>query len=463
MAFSELTANSQTWAEVLKSQLPPEKSIKSFLSQGEVTSEDSLKSHSSTEAIEFYAKALILERSSQQQQPAENLLPTSPSDLTQMRFAGTDTRKLLYSFALLISRDRSYHQNGIKQHAGNSVAACALHEVPQPVNGPVAKKYTLYAAKNGGFSRKDKKHTENIMKWLNGDDEDLWTTVKDHLQGRIQSYLNSVQKKDTYSSIYQEEQSPVVQDLCNTHCQISTTPRTTEEQGGALSLAYGFVIQNRQAIEAIIDNRNNAYGDLERIWEEVERASRIPLAINCLESFRRDVIRTHSQFKFVPVSMHHKDFSEGVTYKGMVETIRSYALNLSDTEREVLDLNDECLEKLEVGKSRNGSPLELTTIHCEIQLLEYFLVLKRGKHLRNTYDYIGCSKEPCWLCDIVIRMATPFKMAESHGGICWNWALSKSLASLPCMEGALTEADNRMMEIIRQARLVLGSATQFPR
>lgn len=132
---------------------------------------------------------------------------------------------------------------------------------------------------------------------------------------------------------------------------------------------------------------------------------------------------------------------------------RSYVEHFSDAELKTLKLGDEGLEKLVLGKNPARPPApEPTTVHCEIQLLEYFLVKEGGKNLTNTYDYIGCSKEPCWLCDIVIRTATAFKTAPSHGGIYWNWTLSKTLASLPDVKCALTAADDRMMEIIQQAR-----------
>ena len=60
-----------------------------------------------------------------------------------------------------------------------------------------------------------------------------------------------------------------------------------------------------------------------------------------------------------------------------------------------------------------------TWIHCEMQILQYVLTsCKRA----SFYNYIGCSKGPCWLCHhTLINMTSDFKMRKPHLKVCAAW------------------------------------------
>ncbi|KAI1649588.1 uncharacterized protein F4817DRAFT_313729 [Daldinia loculata] len=56
--------------------------------------------------------------------------------------------------------------------------------------------------------------------------------------------------------------------------------------------------------------------------------------------------------------------------------------------------------------------------HCEMQMLEYLLTHNDA----NFFNYIGCSKGPCWLCYYILSsMTSQFKMGQSHFKLYPSW------------------------------------------
>ncbi|KAI1479455.1 hypothetical protein F4774DRAFT_409887 [Daldinia eschscholtzii] len=56
--------------------------------------------------------------------------------------------------------------------------------------------------------------------------------------------------------------------------------------------------------------------------------------------------------------------------------------------------------------------------HCEMQMLEFVLAKEESRF----YNYIGCSKGPCWLCyHVLVNMTSQFEMRPSHFKLYPRW------------------------------------------
>lgn len=385
-------------------------------------------------------------------------------DFPELLKADKGIEELLYSFALIFSRDRPNHHDKKREYASGQVTACALRETPRAGGAADAKIYYLIVAKNDQFDMKDRKHMSEVGDWISGPneiDDSIYQSLIGYLGNRVQSYLDSVSKElqhPTRSSKWSTEQFETVRSLYNVHNTFAL-PRaswTLEDRCASLRTAAEFVTHNQDRIERSFSSLRDHQDVVNRIWDKVERLSRVGLAIECLERFRKHVMATRSIVKIIQVKKdQNKRFSEDITFAKVKATVIEYNRRIKRAEQEVLQLNDEnILDHGNDGSYEDSTHTSLRYVHCEIQLLEHLLIKDQGKGLNSVYDYIGCSKEPCWLCDVVIRTATRFRMTTSHGGIYWNWTLSEALYKLAGTKKALKEADEHMLDTIRQARLV---------
>ncbi|OTB12926.1 hypothetical protein K445DRAFT_25054 [Daldinia sp. EC12] len=56
--------------------------------------------------------------------------------------------------------------------------------------------------------------------------------------------------------------------------------------------------------------------------------------------------------------------------------------------------------------------------HCEMQMLEFVLAKEESRF----YNYVGCSKGPCWLCyHVLVNMTSQFEMRPSHFKLYPRW------------------------------------------
>ncbi|KAI1397306.1 hypothetical protein F4819DRAFT_490648 [Hypoxylon fuscum] len=92
-----------------------------------------------------------------------------------------------------------------------------------------------------------------------------------------------------------------------------------------------------------------------------------------------------------------------------------------------------------------------TTIHCEMQLLDYILKesAKDPAILREMYDFIGCSKRPCYLCAGAINLGTVFKVADSHWKLYWPWGIPKALLKNRDIAHAFSSLRHKMDVILK--------------
>lgn len=429
--------------------------------------EDSLSSVDGLDNLKFYAKALMLHWKAQQRQASTYTNGPAPKP---MLTAGRKVEKLLYAFSLLISRTRSNHNHKKHKSAGGEITACALRKQPLADRKAEANSYVLFAAKNHGFSGEDRNYLKSIVKWVNSptDDEgEIYTLVMDHLPQRIQSYRDGILKKENIMrpSPLEPNQEAMLEWLINLHDDLAER-RESEDLRQTLIDVASFVAQNRELARSIglcrSEHREDAdktWEKVDKIWDEVERLSRVGMAVEMVKTFRHEVLRTDSTFSIFPVTPSKGErFHDGVTFDNAIQAIKMYIDKTSATEKKAFSLNPDFPRRLR--KSRKFS-LFLGDVHCEVQLLEHFLI-KDENGLTNVYDYIACSKEPCWLCDLAVRTATKFRMTESHGGVYWDWPLPRSLINNNAsFRKAIEGIDKEMIGIIRKARFAFRYLPSF--
>ncbi|KAI0969447.1 hypothetical protein F4678DRAFT_159762 [Xylaria arbuscula] len=92
-------------------------------------------------------------------------------------------------------------------------------------------------------------------------------------------------------------------------------------------------------------------------------------------------------------------------------------------------------------EGRNTAP-----VHCDIQLLTYFLRPGAPKCVH----YFGCSKKSCWLCWHMMVQNSQFSMKDSHRKIYPRWALPSelTLSHTNFVEG-LKIAYNEMLSLLQ--------------
>ncbi|KAK6209201.1 hypothetical protein LQW54_006521 [Pestalotiopsis sp. IQ-011] len=418
--------------------------------------EVSLTSKNGLDNLRFYAKALMIHWKAQQQPRRKSTYTNGPAP-KPMLTADRKVEQLLYAFSLLISRTRSNHNRKKHKSAGGEIAACALREQPLASKNAGARSYVLFAAKNHGFSQEDRDYLESIVDWVNSptaDEREIYALVMDHLPQRIQSYRDGILKKENVirPSPLEPNQEAMLERLINLHNELAER-RDSEDLHTTLKQVAFFVAQNRELARSIGLCRSEEFKDVDKIWDEVERLSRVGMAVKMVKTFRHEVIRTDSTFSIYPVTTSKRErFHDGVTFDNAIQEIKTYVDKTSAAEKNASSLNRDFSRRLR--DSRKFSHF-LGDIHCEVQLLEHFLVKDRDG-LTNVYDYIACSKEPCWLCDFAVRAATRFRMSESHGGVYWDWPLPKSLINNNAkFRKAVERIDKKMLGIIRDASVAL--------
>ncbi|KAI0813010.1 hypothetical protein GGR55DRAFT_593372 [Xylaria sp. FL0064] len=101
---------------------------------------------------------------------------------------------------------------------------------------------------------------------------------------------------------------------------------------------------------------------------------------------------------------------------------------------------------------------ETAPVHCEIQLLTYFLRPNAPKCV----DYFGCSKKSCWLCWHMMVQNFQFSMKDTHRKIYPRWALPSefTLSHTQAAEG-LKIAYNEMLSLL-QHKVIKGISLKSP-
>ncbi|KAI1770820.1 hypothetical protein F4818DRAFT_431133 [Hypoxylon cercidicola] len=107
-------------------------------------------------------------------------------------------------------------------------------------------------------------------------------------------------------------------------------------------------------------------------------------------AFRKLYISDNNVFKVVRIPI---GAASSLAYKPGMSNIKEYILNLA--KHPDYDHIKPVLEGIVKGIEINRPP---TKVHCEMQLLNHILDAKNEIVLQEMYNFIGCSKKPCYLC-----------------------------------------------------------------
>lgn len=432
--------------------------------------------HTEFDALGFYSRAHVIWSEYMQQQ--EDVLYRISCDnakvgvgkeknTSEAKVTNTASREhedLLNSFALLLSRKRNYTKRSrVKGSSASQVTATALQKT-EPATGNGGHTYTLYIAKNGGLGNEDTALLESMENWMNwkGGDEDLnvknkdWTLVIRHVHDRVQSYLTfKSHNKFIKCRIQLKEKHPFPSQDTNGlpfSADLSCLLNRIESGGsyfhhGILIECYNFV-QNHSHTLNSLDWRKMKYPEqadyLQFVIIGIQKLAKIPRAFKNILKFRKlSIAQGINTFQIVHVQLCKGSIESHPGMFNVQSNIKEIAEN-----KQYKHINKKLEEIAEAITSPDPLPMGA---HCEIQLLDYMLQQSATNSflLPEMYDFIGCSKRPCYLCAGTINLGTPFRVADSHWKLYSAWGLPRALLGNEEIVNALSSLWVKMDLILR--------------
>lgn len=90
---------------------------------------------------------------------------------------------------------------------------------------------------------------------------------------------------------------------------------------------------------------------------------------------------------------------------------------ISDTVIETGMLDEETVARMTDSCNVRYNPVSILQ-HCEMQMLRFLL----PRSISNYFNYIGCSRGPCWLCyHVLVNIRSKFNMRQSHLKLYAQW------------------------------------------
>ncbi|KAL7627907.1 hypothetical protein AAE478_002102 [Parahypoxylon ruwenzoriense] len=419
--------------------------------------------------VEFYSRAFIISENFIQQQEhllhpqSSNIIGESTSHGPQNKTSRgmtmpSEKRIFIEAFGLSLSGDSG----------ASAVTATALRESEKTTDQEsVRKMYTLYIAKNGGFDNEDHKVISRIKDWLNESnasdyfelDDTLCDTIVSHASRRIRRYFNKGKRKKLINFRKLLKQKGRIStnaagglqeffdDLYHCLGQITRTNNPNSSLLKVLKKCHNFTQTHEFSI-----------GLLRVFWERYDRAdsmrspwllvittiaklAKFSRAFNCLSEFRRSLNLEGAAFEVDVVNKQLEVRFPDVT------DIKTYLAELSNNPS-----YSHIQERLKAGQDSIKCGTVYT--HCEIKLLDHiFDLLDSGKiKIEDMYDFIGCSKRPCFLCAGMINLGTDFKVADPHWKLYWRWGVPERLREKENLRNAITSLLHRMDLILRDEK-----------
>ncbi|XXG98956.1 hypothetical protein Hte_005289 [Hypoxylon texense] len=308
-------------------------------------------------------------------------------DVPRSMDVASPERALVNSFALLLSTSRNSTRTSALE-----VTATALQR-SDPTTGDGACKYTLYIAKNGNFSPRDAELMESMKDWINwksgneslGPDNKCWSLVTTHISNRIQSYL-SFTKNDIFDECYRHFR----------RCRRRLQRAHSEDQGentsilSCLSELRGLlgIIKSKKDASALVSqddilvrcfeftqNHADVIRDLMACLQgsgqrgrhilfvitSINKLARVPLAFKDLFKFRKSCITKD------------KDYFDVVQVPRCAPECHPDVSNVKLYIEELKENSTYSHIEEELGKIVENIKSQRTTVHCEIQVLNYIL------------------------------------------------------------------------------------------
>ncbi|KAI0002801.1 hypothetical protein F4779DRAFT_634971 [Xylariaceae sp. FL0662B] len=368
-------------------------------------------------------------------------------------------RNFIYACALILSRARK-RPNG---SASNEVTATALAKSEQINNAS----YTLYIAKNGHTSDFTKEIIHKIRNWVNERDERRSLSIKkelrnvvilEHSAQRIESYLRCRENNkfktcfealtDTINYVEQSKMDDfyIVQFLVCLFRVLHKIEKYHNEKscwGKILESCHEFTLVYKQMIsyfKACLEKYEiHPFIDNPVLFciDSIEKLARIPQAFDSIEKFRHLLIDKGGFLNTVPLEDEFV-LTSSLELKNIRDQIDDLLENddYGKWKPKMKDLSD----KIDKEDPKPG-------VHCEMKLIAYLLSSAEEKTLKfdQVYDFIGCSKGPCYLCAGTINYGTPFQTDEPHWKLYWRWGVPEILVSHMRIKYAI-EKLQRMMD-----------------
>ncbi|KAI1503764.1 hypothetical protein F5X99DRAFT_406762 [Biscogniauxia marginata] len=397
--------------------------------------------------------------------------PAAPAPLPRATGSHTIERVFLDSCALILSRKRS----------GPSIKG-ASGQVTATVLRKSNNEYTLYVAKNAGFSEADKRLIRRIEEWMNSPnarddcvlDNDLWRSILVHITDRIKSYLDSktdkrfvrcqqkleehlatrfpdsIKDRDFYQFLYSLKTI-----LSEIH---SEKGECLKPRHSILRRAYAFVHDREDMIclfKTCLEQYELPYFVKHPILYCItlaEDLARISFAFMNLVEFRNSRVSGQAKFHICPVE---RTPSTSRIYKP------DHAKLKKRMSREIMLSNQNSEVREEVMKKIRQVNM---VVHCEMQLLSHILGdIKMGKiEIEDLYDFIGCTKRPCFLCAGTVNLGTSFKTAEPHWKLYWQWGIPEDLMTTNHLFWPVATLYLKMGMIIRDGEGMFGKKRIVP-
>ncbi|KAI1417065.1 hypothetical protein F5Y13DRAFT_185897 [Hypoxylon sp. FL1857] len=433
--------------------------------------------------VEFYARALIIYSHFQQQQ--EDRLHSryfesatrpgrSSSDLshkqanTKPKYDGprqtdatSDVRAFVNAWALLLSRSR----NGPKQ-----VTAAALRRT--------SNKYTLFIAKNYDPSQYDRKMINTICAWMNSrsqqdglnpETEDVWKDILIYAKKRIRYYLGFIRRSKSikchddlkfsnrWNNAGKDRRSVTfLSDLCSLLDEIGRGDHSSSNFYNEIMLkCHKFVMDNAGIIREAEELLKEFLGDscdpclawkpLRFVITGIEKLAKMRKAFDDLIKFRKLHITDKAQLEVIHIEPCRES---DLQYRPCMSNIRARIGELAggNAYQHIRDKLYRVAENIQADQDPR------MIVHCEIQILNYILCEKNQIRLQEMYDFIGCSKTPCFLCAGTIHLGTSFNVADPHWKLYWKWGIPRSLMRHSDIAHAIASLRYKMDDILQDQK-----------
>ncbi|KAI3330739.1 hypothetical protein F4824DRAFT_477551 [Ustulina deusta] len=205
---------------------------------------------------------------------------------------------------------------------------------------------------------------------------------------------------------------------------------------------------------------NSGLKRLMKAIEGIQYLGRLYAACSTFFNFCKNEEQRDYTFEYVLLPSEEDKWTGG----SYIQKILSWAgdLGLDDVETTSRIVGDKCVAVDMTVKDRleavANDGRETAPVHCEIQLLTYFLRPGAPKCV----DYFGCSKKSCWLCWHMMVENCQFSMKDTHRKIYPRWAVPSELTlSYANVAEGLKIAYNEMLSLL-QHKAIKGTNLKSP-
>ncbi|KAH7345857.1 hypothetical protein BKA66DRAFT_579133 [Pyrenochaeta sp. MPI-SDFR-AT-0127] len=336
------------------------------------------------------------------------------------RSKSKDAQDHVSATAMEINVDLSQNQREIKIFVAKNLSGKNMDALPPGGHASMVNEDEEFASKlckwfNDMSSRKK---TEPIQAF----DKEILEVMHQYNTSRLTFYMNKIRGWNSSGvsklNIWHMVE-PVVR-ACKTFSNAATREELNRCALDASKCRSDALFQEfSENIDTLVDNEETKtqYRNLEK-W--INYLGRLGDAYSTFRAFCTEEKRRHYSYEIIVLKSPVEEEWPIQTYRTAID---SWAgdLGLNDKRNENQTVNAR-LDEL-VAKCRGTA-----RVHCEIQLLDYFV---RHGTQKNHLDYIGCSKKSCWLCWQLLGDYGRFSTKTTHRMIYPLWAIPTDFYNAP--------------------------------